>query len=44
VFGVIKFQTDLRKIGSEGVVWVHLAQIRDRWQDLANMVMTLLIP
>jgi hypothetical protein len=30
---------DLREIGCEGVDWVHLAQNRDRWQTLVNMIM-----
>jgi hypothetical protein len=30
---------DLRKIGWESVEWIHLAQDRDRWRTLVNMVM-----
>jgi hypothetical protein len=32
---------DLREIGCRGVVWIHLAQDRDQWQALLNLVMSL---
>jgi hypothetical protein len=32
---------DLREIGLEDVDWTHLAQDRDWWQALVNMVMNL---
>jgi hypothetical protein len=32
---------DLMEIGLEGVVWMHLAQDRDQWQTLVNMVTNL---
>jgi len=32
---------DLWEIGFEGVAWMHLAQGRDKWQALVNMVMNL---
>jgi hypothetical protein len=32
---------DVRKVGGEGMDWMHLAQGRDRWWDLVNTVMTL---
>jgi hypothetical protein len=32
---------DLQDIGLEGVDWMHLAQDRDQWQALVNMVMNL---
>jgi hypothetical protein len=35
---------DLRKIGCEGVEWMHLAQDRDQWQALVNMLMNLWVP
>jgi hypothetical protein len=35
-----EMKMDLREIG-RGVVWIHLAQDRDRWQDLVNAVMNL---
>jgi len=31
----------LREIGWEGVEWMHVAQDRDQWQALVNMVMDL---
>jgi hypothetical protein len=34
-------QTDLREIGWEGADWMHLAQERDKWQALANIVINL---
>jgi hypothetical protein len=34
---------DLREIGWQRVDWIHLAQDRDQWQGLVNMVMTLRI-
>jgi hypothetical protein len=30
--------------GCEGVYWIHLAQDRDRWRTLMNMVMNLRVP
>jgi hypothetical protein len=35
---------DLWEIGWEGVDWMHLAQDRDQWQALVNMVMNLRVP
>jgi len=35
---------DLREIGWEGVDWTHLAEDRDQWQALVNMVMNLRVP
>jgi len=35
---------DLWEIGWKGVDWIHLAQDRDQWQDLANMVMNFWVP
>jgi hypothetical protein len=32
---------DLRESGWEGVVWIHLAQDRDRWRAVVNTVMSL---
>jgi hypothetical protein len=31
----------LGEIGSEGRVWIHLAQDRDRWRAVVNAVMNL---
>jgi hypothetical protein len=33
--------TDLRETGWKIVGWIHLAQDRDQWQTLVNMVMNL---
>jgi hypothetical protein len=30
---------NLRETEQEGVDWIHLAQNRDQWQGLVNMVM-----
>jgi hypothetical protein len=35
---------DLREIGWEGVDWIHLAQDRDQWRALLNMVMDVWVP
>jgi hypothetical protein len=32
---------DLREIGWEGVYWIHLAEERDWWWAVVNMVMNL---
>jgi hypothetical protein len=34
----------LRKTGSENVYWIHVAQDRDQWRALMNMVMKLWVP
>jgi hypothetical protein len=35
---------DLREIGWDGVDWIDLAQDRDQWRALVNMVMNLRVP
>jgi hypothetical protein len=35
---------DLREIRWDGVDWVDLAQDRDQWRALVNMVMNLRVP
>jgi hypothetical protein len=35
---------DLKKIGWEGVDWIHLGQDRYQWRDLVNTVMNLPVP
>jgi hypothetical protein len=35
---------DLREIGWGGMNWIHLAQDRDQWRVLVNMVMNLRVP
>jgi hypothetical protein len=34
----------LRETGWEGVDWIHLAQDRDQWLAVVNMVMNLQAP
>jgi hypothetical protein len=40
----MSFQKNLREIGFGDVVWIHLAQDRDWWQAVVNMVMNLRVP
>lgn len=35
---------DLHETGWKGVDWFHLAQDRDKWQDLVNMAMKPQVP
>jgi hypothetical protein len=35
---------DLREIGWDGMDWIALAQDRDQWRALVNMVMNLWVP
>jgi hypothetical protein len=35
---------DLREIGWDGIDWIDLAQDRDQWRALVNMVMNLKMP
>jgi hypothetical protein len=35
---------DLRKIGWEGVNWIHLGQGKDQWRALVNTVMNFRVP
>jgi len=32
---------DLKEIGWEGVVWIRVSQVRDRWRNFVNAVMNL---
>jgi hypothetical protein len=34
----------LRKIGWDGMDWIDLAQDRDQWRALVNMIMNLWVP
>jgi hypothetical protein len=35
---------DLREIGWDFMDWIHLAEDRDQWRALVNMVINLLVP
>jgi hypothetical protein len=35
---------NLREIGRDGMDWIDLAQDRDQWRILVNMVMNLRVP
>ena len=32
---------DLQEVGCEGMVWINVAQDKDRWRALANVLMNL---
>jgi hypothetical protein len=34
---------DLREVGWDGVDWIDMAQDRDQWRALVNMVLNLLV-
>jgi hypothetical protein len=38
---VDNIKMDLREIGRDGMDWIYLAQYRDRWRALVNMIMNL---
>jgi hypothetical protein len=35
---------DLQEVRWEDMDWIEMAQDRDRWQELVNSVMNLLVP
>jgi hypothetical protein len=41
---VYNIKIDLREIGWAGMDWIDLAQNRDQWRALVNMVMNLRVP
>jgi hypothetical protein len=41
---VDNIKIDLREIRWDGVEWIDLAQDRDQWRALVNMVMNLRVP
>jgi hypothetical protein len=41
---VDKTKIDIGEIGWDGVDWIGLAQDRDQWRALVNMVMNLQVP
>jgi hypothetical protein len=41
---VDNIKIDLREIGWDGMDWIGLAQDRDQWRSLVNMVMNLRVP
>jgi hypothetical protein len=41
---VDNIKMDLNKIGRDGMDWIDLAQDRDQWRALVNMVMNLRVP
>jgi hypothetical protein len=41
---VNNLKMDLRKIRWDGMDWIDLAQERERWRALVNMVMNLRVP
>jgi hypothetical protein len=41
---VDNFKMDIRETGWGGMDWIDLAQDRDQWRALVNMVMNLWVP
>jgi hypothetical protein len=41
---VYNIKVDFREIGWGGMEWINLAQDRDQWRALVNMVMNLQVP
>jgi hypothetical protein len=41
---VDNIKMDLQMIGWGGMYWIHLAQGRDQWGSLVNMIMNLQVP
>jgi hypothetical protein len=41
---VDNIKMDLREVGWGGMEWIHLAQDKDKWRTLVNMVINFLVP
>jgi hypothetical protein len=41
---VYNIKMDLRKTGWSGMHWIDLAQDRDQWRSLVNIIMSLRVP
>jgi hypothetical protein len=41
---ILNIKIDVREIGWDGMDWIDLAQDRDQWSALVNMVMNLRVP
>ena len=41
---VDNIKMDIQEVGCGGMDWIYLAQVRDRWQALLNVVMNLQVP
>jgi hypothetical protein len=41
---VENIEMDLRETGWDGMDWIDLAQDKDQWTNLVNMVMNLWVP
>jgi hypothetical protein len=41
---IYSIRMDLMEVWWEGLDWMHIAQGRDQWQALVNMVMNLWFP
>jgi hypothetical protein len=41
---VNNIEIDVREIGWDGMDWIDMAQDRDQWRALVNMVMNLRVP
>jgi hypothetical protein len=41
---VDNIKIDLREVGLDGMDWINMAQDRDQWRAVVNMVMNLRVP